>query len=512
MRLFAFFLVSTLLFYSTDLAAQDADTYEAALESVDTTASCMDACARQYEFCVSSATIPTCIANVPECANLAPRTTEIMAAFCEACGRATAGCAGEEPAPSPVTESPSTSEESSASSPARESRPRRRISSAERERSEASQAQTNCERARGIWDPEASILMPDGSGRIGICRTPESVELSRMISAEHDARISAIDDLEAYFNDSLDEHITADEAAEAALRRRDLEHDELIFQMMRVTERLEAERRCLALGAREVRYESSLPVLHRDIPVGMPNRWEDVGARVVRHECDTRRTSEEVLETESSASEDASSEPSARSVEETLSTEDSEEARRPEDHPTIGGVGSSLHLRVQMLSGLFFTPLHPVLAIQRGEANALPLSLGIDITLYGPLAGGWYAEGGAGLSYDAPDVPLFATNARLWYHAGLRAFIQPIISIGFGYLGSDRFQSTLQSVHSFHGGYLDLSAHLHFRFSNGSLESSGDVTDPSVVFTLRGGAGASFRASAPQQADGLLQLLTGVEF
>jgi len=505
--------VLSLFIVSRVYAQADAGTDADRLESIDMTAACMDACARQYEFCVTSATIPTCIANVPECTSLAPRATEVMAAFCDACGRATAGCASEESETSPVADTrPAESEAPSTAPPAREERRRRRSSAAERERIETDQAQANCERLRGIWDPEASVLMPDGTGRIGICRTPEGAELSRMITEERAARTASIEDLEAYFNESLDEHIASDDEAEAALRRRDLEHDELIFQMMRVTERLEAERRCAALGTHEVTYESRLPILHREFPIGSPDRWEDIGTRTVSYACVMRRESEAATDPEGLAPLDEPPERPAPRVAETSVTDEREDTRSPEEHPTVGGTGASLHLRVQMLTGMFFTPLHPVLAILRGEANALPLSLGFDVTLYGPLANGWYAEGGAGLSYDAPDVPLYATNARLWYHAGLRAFIQPILSIGFGYLGSDRFRSTLQSVHSFHGGYLDLSAHLHFRIANGSLESSGDVTDPALIFTLRGGAGASFRAAAPQQADGFLQLLTGVEF
>src|SRR5688572_29635841 len=89
---FLFLVICQLAVVSGVSAQDDAGADSGALESLDPLAACMDACARRYELCVTDATIPECIANVPECRGLASRTTEIMAAFCDACGRAAVGC------------------------------------------------------------------------------------------------------------------------------------------------------------------------------------------------------------------------------------------------------------------------------------------------------------------------------------------------------------------------------------------------------------------------------------
>lgn len=51
----------------------------------DPVLSCLDSCTATHSMCVSTATFWHCVNNDPACAGVAPRGSQIIAAFCEAC-------------------------------------------------------------------------------------------------------------------------------------------------------------------------------------------------------------------------------------------------------------------------------------------------------------------------------------------------------------------------------------------------------------------------------------------
>ncbi|GEM_PF-5500149 len=463
--LFLFLVFGSIAVVSRASAQDDAGADSGEIESLDPTMVCIQRCGQTHEMCVSATTFQDCIANEPACADVRPHDAEILAAFCEACGRTTVGCEAtdDHPAVSPPTGAvlPSSSA------------PRHRPTAEERERTALERARDICRRQRGIWDAETIVLMPDGTARTGVCRTPEGAELAQMIRDEHDARVVADMDLDRRIGDERHDRIEADRRFDNRIaiiedenRARDSRTANMLAHIMCAESH--AERLSLARLDRTMRelLEADSGLVHDGYFICNPP----------------------------------------------LDSPDTHSTRHADEQPSAGGAGAGIHVRFQLLGGMFFTPLHPVLAQINGDVSSLPLSIGFDATVFGPLSHGWYAEGGGGLTYDAPNVPMYATNARVWYHAGLRAFVLPVLSIGLGYLGSDRFRSDLHSVHSFHGGYLDLSLHFRFHMVDRDLRGSDDVTDPAVVATLRGGFGASFRPIVDPAPDGLLQMLIGVEF
>ncbi len=483
---FLFILFCQFIVVSGAWAQEDAGTDSGLLESLDPLAACMDACARRYELCVTDATIPQCIANVEECHGLEPRTTEIMAAFCDACGRAAVGC--EAPA-APVV---------AAATADADPEPRtRRPTAEEREREAQARARGICARQRGIWDAESVILMPDGTLRLGICRTPEGAELARMIRDEHDARAEADEELDRRITSERDERIEAIRLLDERTRERYFLQEDLVSQMLASLERQSARLRCLELGAERVTYTSSAPTFHPEIAPGHEGRWVYEGMRRVDYECPgaDARSGIEPVGSSSRTSSDSSPMPT----------------RRPDEHPTLFGDGWRPRLRLSLLGWVGFTPLHPTLAQMRGGLASTPAGIGFEATVLLPLYRGFYMEGGVGVTYDGPDFSPYATPARIWYHGGLSYYVIQELSIGFGYLGSDRFRPTMQSAHSFHGAYLELSIHGRLRVVDGRIAASPDVNDPAIVFTIRGAGGASFRPATATAADGLVQVLLGLE-
>lgn len=480
---FLFILFSQFIVVSGAIAQEDAGTDSGPLESIDATADCMQACAREYELCVTSATIPLCIANVPECAGLAPRTTEIMAAFCDACGRAAVGCGGEE-APEGAVLAAGT--EPSPDPPPTETSPRRRLTPEERERAAAERARGICVRQRGIWDAEAFILMPDGTGRIGICRTPEGAELARMIRDEHDARAEADEGLDRRITTEREERREADHRHDddIAIIRSDIEAQNSRIAMM-IAHFICAESRVdrwpvASLDPTTRAYlERDSGLVHDGYVECIHLRETDLGRASVRDEPPVRSSREEHV-------------PAAT-------------------HPSLFGSGWRPHLRISLLGWMGFTPIHPSLVQTRGTVGSLPAGIGADATVAMSVYGGLYLSAGVGLTYDWPEFSPFATAARLWYHGGLYYHLIREISIGLGYLGSDRFRPSMQSAHSFHGVYLDLSFHGRLRIVDGRIQGSEDMDDPALVFTIRGAGGASIRPAAGTDADGLIQFLLGFE-
>jgi hypothetical protein len=481
---FLFLVICQLAVVSGVSAQDDAGTDSGLLESLDPLAACMDACARRYELCVTDATIPQCIANVPECSGLESRTTEIMAAFCAACGRAAVGC---DAGPDPVV---------AAAAEEADPEPRaRRLTAEERERDAQARARAICTRQRGIWDAETIVLMPDGTERHGICHTPEGAELALMIRDEHEARAEADEELGRRITTERTERIEAIRLLDERTRERYFLQEDLVNQMLASMEVQAARLRCLELGAERVTYTSSSPTFHSEIAPGYEGRWVYEGMRRVVYEC-PRPDAHSGIEPVSSSSR--------------ASTAASEE-RRAEDHPTLFGDGWRPRLRLSLLGWIGFTPLHPTLAQMHGSLASTPVGLGFEATVLLPIYRGFYMEGGVGVTYDWPDFSPYATPARIWYHGGLAYYLIPEVSIGLGYLGTDRFRPTMQSAHSFHGGYLELSIHGRLRVVDGRIAASPDVNDPAVVFTIRGAGGASFRPAAPTAADGLMQVLIGLE-
>ena len=458
-------------------AQDDAGVDSGSLESLDPLAACMNACARRYELCVTDATIPQCIANVPECHGLAPRTTEIMAAFCDACGRAAVGCeAGTDPVVAPSVEERDPDPVAAAG----DTRPRRRPTPEELERTAAARARSICERQRGIWDAESAILMPDGTLRLGICHTPEGAELAQMIRDEHEARAEEDGRLGRRITDEERARIAADRAMEdrvATIEVGDIARDSRIANLL-------AHIMCAESEADRIPLE--------------------------RLDGTTRR----LLESDSGSTRDGyflCNTPVERGVVIRVPAGTRVDIHRSSGHPTLFGEGWRPRLRLSLLGWVGFTPLHPTLAQMRGALASTPVGVGVEVTVLLPLYGGLYMEGGVGLTYDWPDFSPYATSARLWYHGGLAYYLVPEVSIGLGYLGTDRFRPTMQSAHSFHGAYLEISLHGRLRIVEGRLTSSPDVNDPAIVFTIRGAAGASIRPAADTAADGLIQALLGVE-
>lgn len=480
---FLFCVLAPLFVASEALAQEDAGTDAEVLESVDMTAACMDACAREYELCVTSATIPTCIANVPECRGLAPRASEVMAAFCDACGRATTGCDAEEAPDERAVAAAGT--EPSPDPPATETRPRRRLTPEERERTEAARARSICERQRGIWDAEAFILMPDGTGRLGICRTPEGAELARMIRDEHEARAEEDERLRRMITEEERARISADQRHDddIAILRTDVEAQNSRIAMM-IAHFICAESRADRWSLSRID-PTTRAYLERDSGLVRDGYVECIHLREGMDVDDDRSGDREA---------------------------DSDRAREASTaHPSLFGSGWRPHLRLSLLGWMGFSPLHPTLAQARGSVASLPAGIGADATVAMSVYGGLYLAAGVGLTYDWPDFSPFATSARLWYHGGLYYHLIREISIGLGYLGSDRFRPSMQSVHSFHGAYLDLSFHGRLRIVEGRIQGSEDMDDPALVFTIRGAAGASIRPAAGTDADGLIQFLLGFE-
>jgi hypothetical protein len=489
---FLFLVICQLAVVSGVSAQDDAGADSGLLESLDPLAACMDACARRYELCVTDATIPACIANVPECHGLEPRTTEIMAAFCDACGRAAVGCEA-----APVVAGSASGSDPDPSATGEDLPVVRRPTAAELERTALARARGICARQRGIWDAESAILMPDGTYRQGICHTPEGAELALMIRDEHEARAEADEELGRRITAERMERIEAIRLLDERTRERYFMQEDLINQMLASMERQSARLRCLELGAERVTYTSSAPTFHSEISPGHEGRWVYEGMRRVDYECpgpDARSGIEPVGSSARTRSASRESDP-----------------RAVDEHPTLFGDGWRPRLRLSLLGWIGFTPLHPTLAQMHGSLASTPVGLGFEATVLLPIYRGLYMEGGVGVTYDWPDFSPYATPARIWYHGGLAYYLVPEVSIGLGYLGTDRFRPTMQSAHSFHGAYLELSIHGRLRVVDGRIAASPDVNDPAVVFTIRGAGGASFRPAASTAADGLIQVLIGLE-
>ncbi|MCE9586609.1 hypothetical protein K8R04_04855 [Candidatus Uhrbacteria bacterium] len=482
---FLFTLFCQLIVVSGVSAQEDAGDSAGTLETLDPTMDCMQRCSQTHEMCVSAATFMDCINNEPACAPVRPRDAEIMAAFCEACGHATVGCGDDAPTGAVAGTGSSPAPPGATTAPRARTRP---PTAEERERSELARAREICRRQRGIWEAETVVVMPDGTARLGVCRTPEGAELMQMIDDEHDARAEADERLGRRITDEERVRDTADRRfddrasiIEDGDRARDARIATLLAEV--VCAQTHAERISVARldgTTRAHLYDTDMVHDGYFICGSTVGHWADETA-------------------------------AAHAASTVSSTDDSSSHRRPDEHPTAGGEGWGLHLRIQPFAWIGFTPLHPTLAQTRGDVSSIPFGLGVDFTVFAPLSHGWYLEGGAAIAYDWPEFSPYATNLRLFYHAGLAVYPVPVFSIGFGYLGSDRFRPNLQSAHSFHGGYLDLSLHFHLRVEGGRIRDSGDVTDPGIVISLRGGFGATFRPAVSPAPDGLIQLLFGFE-
>lgn len=477
------FCLLCLFIVASGASAQDGGVDSGDTESLDPLAACLRDCSAVNEMCVTTAAVPNCISTVPSCAGMAPRSAEIIAAFCEACGGATVGCGVDDPAVAGTAGTPRDPSASSSAplTDASGERPRA-PTAAERERTDMDRARGICRRQRGVWDPAPATLMPDGRAVIGICRTPEGIELAQMIEDEHDARTEE--------DERLGRRITAEERARSAA---DTIHDTDIA-VIQAGDRARDGRIATLLA------EVACVRSHADrIPI---SRLDGETQRVLR---DTRMEHDGYFICGSYTGDlpdDAVASSSSSST----------RPRRPDEHPTLFHEGSGVHVRLQLFGHIGFSPIHPTLAQVRGNLETLPSGLGFDATVFAPISNGWYVEGGAGLTYDWPDFQPYATNARLWYHAGLSAFVHPVLSIGFGFLGSERFRPNIQSAYSLYGGYLDLTLHFRMRLEGREIRGSDDVTDPAFVITLRGAAGAAIRPAAAVAPDGDIQLMAGVEF
>jgi hypothetical protein len=324
---------------------------------------------------------------------LEPRTTEIMAAFCDACGRAAVGC---DAGPDPVV---------AAAAEEADPEPRaRRLTAEERERDAQARARAICTRQRGIWDAETIVLMPDGTERHGICHTPEGAELALMIRDEHEARAEADEELGRRITTERTERIEAIRLLDERTRERYFLQEDLVNQMLASMEVQAARLRCLELGAERVTYTSSSPTFHSEIAPGYEGRWVYEGMRRVVYECPRSRR--------------PLGHRARRLLLAYLDGSISEE-RRAEDHPTLFGDGWRPRLRLSLLGWVGFTPLHPTLAQMRGGLASTPVGLGFEATVLLPIYRGFYMEGGVGVTYDWPDFSPYATPARIWYHGGL---------------------------------------------------------------------------------------------
>ncbi len=451
-------------------SGEDAMTHDPLVE-------CMTECGARNEMCISTAEIADCLNNIPVCAGLAPRTREITQAFCEACGRATTGC---EASPPPGTGTVLAIETEPTPTPEPEHHARDRppppvITSSE----------SICTRQRGVWMADAEVTMPDGRVLRGLCRTPEGADLLARIEAESRARTEGDEALGHRIDTETEERIVAD----AELRR-----DLLMNGMMDMARDSEIATLVAQIACLERRSER---IALTEFDARLRARLIDSGlARDGYFICHGYHAPEPVAAATSSAS-------TRSTTASETSSSPPEHARAPDEHPSFGQRGFA-RVRLQGFYWMGFRTFHPVLNQSgRSELETLPVGLGLDATLVLALERGWYAEAGAGIAYDWPDFSPYALNLGSYFHGGLRYYLIPAVSIGAGATLIQRYRPNLESTYTQLGGYLDLSFHVRF---------TPDVTDPSLVITVRGSAAAAFRPGVNIAPDGSLVIEIGPEF
>ena len=268
------FILSCQLIVVSGALAQDGGADSGTLESIDPLAVCMRDCSARNEMCVTTTAVPDCIRSVRSCASMAPRSAEIIAAFCTACGRAAVGCDDDQPS---ETTSVTSTAPPTAAPPPTVPAPRARVrppTAEERERRDTERARGICRRQRGIWNSATAILMPDGTLRLGVCRTPEGAELLQMIEKEQEARAEG------------------DRAVDASIARLDSFANERFFMQMDHLNQIQADlevqnarMRCLELGAERIEYDTRSPVRHSEVEITDQGRWVQEGTRHVVYDC-----------------------------------------------------------------------------------------------------------------------------------------------------------------------------------------------------------------------------------
>ena len=262
------FILSCQLIVVSGALAQDGGADSSSIESVDPLAACLRDCSARNEMCVTTTAVPDCIRSVPSCTSMAPRSAEIIAAFCVACGRAAVGCEDDQPSDTSVTPTPTTTT-------VQASRARVRPPTAEeRERRDTERARGICRRQRGIWNQATAVSMPDGTMRFGVCRTPEGAELLQMIEREQEARAEG------------------DRVVGESVARLDSFANERFFMQMDHLNQIQADLeiqnariRCLELGAERIEYDTRSPVRHSEVEITNQGRWVQEGMRHVVYDC-----------------------------------------------------------------------------------------------------------------------------------------------------------------------------------------------------------------------------------